>query len=118
YMEEAEYCDRLALMNRGRLIALDTPAALREGSREVIYRLVSPEAVRLAEALSGRPGILEAALFGRDVHVSLADAADEADLRVTLQATGIPVDDVARVQPALEDVFVARVRAAGGAAVG
>lgn len=36
YMEEAEYCDRLALMNRGRLIALDTPARLRAGMRAAV----------------------------------------------------------------------------------
>jgi ABC-2 type transport system ATP-binding protein len=81
YMEEAEYCDRLALMNRGRLIALDTPAGLREKADERIYRVAAPDAVRLADRLAAAPGVVEAALFGRDLHVTLEEGGEEADLR-------------------------------------
>jgi ABC-2 type transport system ATP-binding protein len=118
YMEEAEYCDRLALMNRGRLIALDTPAGLREKADERIYRVATPEAVRIAERLAGQPGVVEAALFGRDLHVTLDEGREESDLRAALRSLGAEADEVEPVRPSLEDIFVARVREAGGAVVG
>src|SRR5690606_38211929 len=64
YMEEAEYCLRLALMNRGRLIALDTPQNLRRGLREPILELQLEDAPRAVEVLKGAPGVIEAAMFG------------------------------------------------------
>jgi ABC-2 type transport system ATP-binding protein len=118
YMEEAENCHRLALMNRGRLIALDAPARLRAGMREPILEVRTPDSPRAAEALRDVPGVLEAGMFGRAVHVMVADAA--AGRRAVLErlaGRGLRVDGVAEVTPSLEDVFVARVRAAGGAVV-
>jgi ABC-2 type transport system ATP-binding protein len=118
YMEEAEYCDRLALMNRGRLIALDTPAGLREKADERIYRVAAPDAVRLADRLAAAPGVVEAALFGRDLHVTLEEGGEEADLREALRSLGAEPEAVEPVRPSLEDIFVARVREAGGAVAG
>jgi ABC-2 type transport system ATP-binding protein len=118
YMEEAENCRRLALMNRGRLIALDTPAGLRAGMREPILEVRTADSARAADALSGAPGVLEAGMFGRAVHAVVEDAA--AGRRAVLErlaAAGLAVQGIAEVPPSLEDVFVARVRAAGGAVV-
>ena len=118
YMEEAEYCDRLALMNRGRLIALDTPAGLRAAADERIYRVAAPDAVRLAERLASAPGVVEAALFGRDLHVTLAEGTDEEGLHAALRSLDAAATAVEPVRPSLEDIFVARVREAGGAVAG
>jgi ABC-2 type transport system ATP-binding protein len=116
YMEEAENCHRLALMNRGRLIALDAPARLRAAMREPILEVRTPDSPRVAEALRGVPGVLEAGMFGRAVHVMVEDAA--AGRRAVLERLaerGLRVEGIAEVAPSLEDLFVARVRAAGGA---
>ena len=118
YMEEAEYCHRLALMNRGRLIALDTPTGLRAAMREPILELRVANAARAVEALVGTPGVLETAMFGRALHVAVTDVAEAtAALPARLAAQGVRVDGVERIEPSLEDVFVARVRAEGGAPV-
>ncbi len=118
YMEEAEYCHRLALMNRGRLIALDTPARLRRGLDEPIFELVVDDAPLAVEALRASPAVVEAAMFGRAVHVTLRDAARAPEtLEAALAARGRALHSVRAVEPSLEDVFVARVRAAGGAPV-
>jgi len=118
YMEEAEYCHRLALMNRGRLIALDTPTGLRAAMREPILELRVTSAARAVEALAGTPGVLEAAMFGRALHVAVTDVAQAtATLPARLAAQGVRVDGIERIEPSLEDVFVARVRAEGGAPV-
>ena len=118
YMEEAEYCHRLALMNRGQLIALDTPAALRAGARDPIFELTTDDSPRAVEALAGVPGVIEAAMFGRDLHVVVEDEARaRATVPAVLAAAGIEAGEMHQVEPSLEDVFVARVRAAGGAVV-
>jgi ABC-2 type transport system ATP-binding protein len=116
-MEEAEYCHRLALMNRGRLIALDTPAGLRSAMREPLLRVETADAAAAVNALRDAPGVLDAAMFGRDVHVIVGTGA-RAGEAVTglLHSRGVPVSRVTAVAPSLEDVFVSLVRAGGGAA--
>jgi ABC-2 type transport system ATP-binding protein len=115
YMEEAENCHRLALMNRGRLIALDTPRALREGMTQPILQVETSDSPRAVEALTGAPGLIDAALFGRAIHVSVTDASTaEETIQNCLTERGLAVSGVRQVTPSLEDVFVARVREAGG----
>jgi ABC-2 type transport system ATP-binding protein len=119
YMEEAEYCHRLALMNRGRLIALDRPAALRARLRQPILELTTDNGPAAAQALQGGPGVVEAAMFGRAVHVVAQDAAAAAEtLPEWLAARGIRCHGVTQVRPSLEDVFVSLVRREGGVVAG
>ncbi len=119
YMEEAEYCHRLALMNRGRLIALDRPAALKRALHQPILEIRTADAPRTVEALHGVPGVRDAALFGRAVHAVVADeAAALRDLPPLLAATGLPAERIQLVEPSLEDVFVALIQRAGGAVAG
>jgi ABC-2 type transport system ATP-binding protein len=119
YMEEAEYCHRLALMNRGRLIALDTPAALRALMTEPLLEITTPSGPQVAQALQGQSGVIEAAMFGRAVHVAVEDAArSEERLSALLAARGLAVEAITPVRPSLEDIFVALVRREGGAVAG
>jgi ABC-2 type transport system ATP-binding protein len=119
YMEEAEYCNRLILMNRGKVIAEGTPSELRDGFTEPLYELQTRDAPRAVEILQHQPGIIEAAMFGRAVHV-VADATPgvESTMVDALQRAGLEPRDLRRVQPSLEDVFVSLVRREGGAVVG
>ena len=116
YMEEAEYCHRLALMNRGRLIAMDSPAGLREAMESPIFEIYTDNAVDALDALAGASGVVEAALFGRALHVVVeaVDAHGHA-ASAALAVAGHPVERIERVRPSLEDVFVSLVRGAGGA---
>jgi len=86
---------------------------------EPILEVATDDAPRAVEALTGAPGILEAAMFGRALHVTVDEAAaGEARIRGLLTSAGRSVDGVRPVPPALEDVFVSLVRAEGGALVG
>jgi ABC-2 type transport system ATP-binding protein len=119
YMEEAEYCHRLALMNRGRLIALDTPRALRESMGEPILEVVVDDPPRGIEALAGAEGIVDATLFGRRLHVAVEDAATgRRRVEEALARRGLDTRSLREVTPSLEDVFVSRVRREGGAVEG
>ena len=118
YREEAEYCHRLALMNRGRLIALDYPARLRTSMHEPLLELHVSDSPRAVEALQRHALVLEAGMFGRAVHAVVRDeSAARIDLPAALAADGIAVTGIETIAPSLEDVFIARVREAGGAAV-
>jgi ABC-2 type transport system ATP-binding protein len=118
YMEEAEYCHRLALLNRGRLIALDTPHALRARAVAPILEVQTDDTPGAVEALLGAPGVIDAAMFGRALHVTVESAEDGPRLvRAAMSSAGRRVTDVRLVAPSLEDVFVALVRAEGGAVV-
>lgn len=115
YMEEAEYCHRLALMNRGRLIALDTPAALRAAVTEPLLEVRVTQSAAAAAALRGMPEILESGLYGRDVHVAVRHAAAaRAAIERRLAERGIEILGIEEIAPSLEDVFIARVRESGG----
>jgi ABC-2 type transport system ATP-binding protein len=119
YMEEAEYCHRLALMNRGRLIALDRPAALRSRMADPILELETPAGPEAVQALQQLPGVIDASMFGRRVHAVVHDAAQAMDaLPRALRERKVPVSRVVPVRPSLEDVFVALVRREGGAVEG
>ncbi|MDH3205658.1 MAG: ABC transporter ATP-binding protein [Gemmatimonadota bacterium] len=119
YMEEAEYCHRLALLNRGRLIALDTPRGLRHRVVEPILKVATDDAPRSIDALAHVPEVLDAAMFGRALHVTVDDREEgERRIREALEGAGRQVGAIALIEPSLEDVFVSLVRAEGGAVVG
>ncbi len=119
YMEEAEYCHRLALMSRGRLIALDTPGQLRTRVVAPILEVRADSAPDAVKSLSGAPGIADVAMFGRALHVTVDEADTGAErIRTVLASAGIAVHSIHPVEPSLEDVFVSLVRAEGGAVVG
>jgi len=110
YMEEAEYCHRLALMNRGRVIALDRPAGLRAAMPAPLIEIRTDDSPRAVEALEGAEGVIEVGLFGRAVHVTVRDAARAREqLPRVLTAAGLAVHGLQVVEPSLEDVFVALV---------
>jgi ABC-2 type transport system ATP-binding protein len=118
YMEEAEYCHRLALMNRGKLIALDTPVRLRNADTEPLFELKTDDSPRAVKLLQRMDGVREAAMYGRAVHVAVADAGRaQREIPMQLAAEGIALQKMERITPSLEDVFVFQVRAAGGAPV-
>ena len=118
YMEEAEFCRRLLLMNRGRVIAEGTPAELRALATEPVFALQTDDAARAVAVLRELPDVLEAAMFGRAVHVTVRDADRTTGLVAALEAAGRRHGALERIAPSLEDVFVALVRREGGAARG
>ena len=118
YMEEAEYCHRLALMNRGKLIALDTPAQLRASDTEPLFELRTSNSARTVKILHQMEGVREASMYGRAVHVVVEDATRaRRDIPARLKAENIELHGMDSITPSLEDVFVYQVRAAGGAPV-
>jgi ABC-2 type transport system ATP-binding protein len=108
YMEEAEYCNRLALIFRGKIVALGTPAELKRGSMKGELLLVECTPLGNAvEILQSAPGVMDAAVFGNALHLVVRDAdAAIPQLQTFLKTRGIAVQRMERIRPSLEDVFV------------
>ena len=113
YMDEAEYCHRLALMYRGKVIALGTPAQLKAGLTEhSLLNLDASLPLDTMRALEGLAGVRDVAVFGGGLHVTVDDVdATSARVRERLAARGIEVRKLAQIQPSMEDVFVALIEA-------
>jgi len=115
YLDEAEYCHRLALIHAGRLAALGTTGELKQiFAARPIVEVQAGDPVRAMRALDAMPEVEKTSLFGTAVHAVLRDAAMGArEVRGQLQAQGLDVIDVAPVAPSLEDVFLDVVEKAG-----
>jgi ABC-2 type transport system ATP-binding protein len=119
YMEEAEYCTRLALMNRGRVIALDRPAGFKSTMEESILQLETDNAPVAVEVLQAAPSVITAAMFGRAVHVMVREEAPaQQEITSALHAANLECRSLRRVSPSLEDVFVSLVMREGGVVAG
>jgi ABC-2 type transport system ATP-binding protein len=108
YMEEAEYCNRLALIFRGRIVALGTPSELKRDSMKGELLLVECAPLGPAvEALQSAPGVMDAAVFGNALHLVVEDAALAVPLLEKFLADRkIEVSRMEMIHPSLEDVFV------------
>jgi drug efflux transport system ATP-binding protein len=108
YMEEAEYCNRLALIFRGRIVALGTPSELKHTSMKGALLLVECQPLGDAvEILQSAPDVIDAAVFGNALHLVVRDAAVAIpQVQKYLSDHNLAVGRVERINPSLEDVFV------------
>jgi ABC-2 type transport system ATP-binding protein len=117
YMDEAEYCNRVALITRGRLIALGTPHELRGRSLGGELLTIEREGiVNAIDLVEKAPGVHDVAVFGSALHVLVDDAAMRAPALVAyLTGHGIAGASARRIDPTMEDSFVHLVGAAAQA---
>jgi ABC-2 type transport system ATP-binding protein len=116
YMDEAEYCNRIALIDRGRLVALDSPHALKQRSLGGTLLLIECDPIGVAIGILPKaPGVREVAAFGNSLHVLVEDAdAAISALPPLLACQGVKTGRIERIAPTIEDIFVRLV--GGGAA--
>jgi ABC-2 type transport system ATP-binding protein len=112
YMDEADYCDRLALIYRGKIIAEGTPNELRrEYMKQNVLEIEVDRFVEAMEILQ-REGI-EAAIFGNLLHAVVADARSGIPrVKRILESSNIRVAGIEKIPPSLEDVFVTLIEEA------
>ncbi len=109
YMDEAERCDRVALLHEGRLLALAPPRELQAEMEGGILEVRVEPSRRAADVLRAQPGVRRAAPYGDVVHVSVPDGMEAwPALREALEREGLRPEDAAPAEPSLEDVFLAR----------
>jgi ABC-2 type transport system ATP-binding protein len=103
YMDEAEYCDRIAIMNAGEIVVLDTPEALKAsvGKDRVVIQTADDDAAMAA--LEDRFGVDSAIHEG---HVTFSVPAGEEFIPRLFAELGVPIKSVSVARPSLDDVFM------------
>jgi ABC-2 type transport system ATP-binding protein len=120
YLDEAERCDRVGFLQEGRLLAADTPAALRAGLPGRLLEIACSEVRRAFLLLKRQPGLGEIQSFGDRLNVLLESGQEPEqedplrELRELLEHEGIQVSSWRIVEPRLENVFMSRMRAERG----
>ena len=107
YMDEAERCDRVALLHDGRAAQIDTPDALRQRLTGQVLAVRTDAPRRTRDVLRQQSAVRQAVLFGEVIHVTLRDGMESwPAARAALTDAGIAVEWESPVEPSLEDVFI------------
>jgi ABC-2 type transport system ATP-binding protein len=108
YMDEAEYCNRVGIMRRGRLLAMDTPSTLKRDSLSgIAWDVYAKPLLEALQALQRTPGVLRAGLAGDHLRAITSNAGTAESLTSALAQLGLVTSRLAPVEPTLEDVFLA-----------
>ena len=120
YMDEAEYCNRLVLLDRGRIVAMGTPTELKSHHMRGELLMIECEPLGPAlEVLQTVPDVLDAAVFGGGIHAIVADAAAMTPkIRELLSARQFRPGRIEQITPSLEDVFVSLTTTRGASKTG
>ena len=111
YLDEAERCHQVGLMDHGRLIACDTPAGLRQLLPGSLVEVRGPSPEMASPLVRRLPEVLEAQVFGDRLHVLVGDVErDLPRLRAALTTEGFSEAHLRPITPSLEDVFVTLLR--------
>jgi ABC-2 type transport system ATP-binding protein len=108
YMDEAEYCHRIALMYGGRVIALGSPSELKNAFGEHhLLMLETTDLLGAMRALQGQQGVVDVVVFGTGLHIKVDDEARaSATIHSALGTARIKVGSLEPIPPSMEDVFV------------
>jgi len=108
YMDEAEHCDWLALIDAGKIVASGSPASLRTTHFHARLLEMDAESVfRWIDTLEKMPGVEEVAMHGNKLHLTVGDTTDaERRIRALGQQLNLGVTSIREITPSLEDIFV------------
>jgi ABC-2 type transport system ATP-binding protein len=106
YLDEAERCDRVALLDHGRTLTLDRPERLQRSLEGTMLAVRTTRPREARDFLRGLTDVRSAALFGQTVHALVPEGVEAARIERALSDGGIDVVGVAPVAPSLEDVFI------------
>lgn len=112
YMDEARLCDRVALIDKGHILDLNTPDALESGFPKPLYAIKGSPRTRLLHSLRDMPEVHWAYSFGVEIHCAFNKAPQEPELKHFLEQKGIQDLRIKAVSADIEDVFI---EALGGA---
>ena len=107
YLDEAERCSRVALLNRGKLLVVDTPQNVESLMEGEVIEIVCGEIRKAAGLLKSNPVIRDVQTFGDRLNVIVADAKRDIDsIKTMLASNNIHIESFRTVNPSLENVFI------------
>jgi ABC-2 type transport system ATP-binding protein len=111
YLDEAERCNRVGLMDRGRLIRCNAPADLKKEFAGACYEVLCDDWRKARDILTGKPGVESVQIAGERLHLFLSPSVTSAvQLQETASASGLRSCEFREIVPSLEDVFIALIR--------
>lgn len=110
YLDEAERCRRVGLMHEGRLVRVDSPAALKDEFRPFCFAVEAADLRAARQHLRGQSGVLGAEPAGAALHLYLSPGGDANALAAGLEQAGLGPARLRGIEPALEDIFIALVK--------
>ncbi|MBD5330940.1 MAG: ABC transporter ATP-binding protein [Bacteroides sp.] len=110
YMDEATRCDRIAMIDHGRILRTDTPERLVAGLDENLYNAVAPDMFRLLSGLRTLPEVIDCYTFGAALHVVGTNAFSPEDIVRKLAGMGIEGVSIYPAKGVIEDLFIKLTR--------
>ena len=110
YMDEATRCDRIAMIDHGKILRTDTPEGLVAGLDENLYNAVSSNMFRLLAGLRKLPQVIDCYTFGATLHVVGSEDFRATDIKRKLEAQGIGDVDIYPAKGVIEDLFIKLTR--------
>jgi ABC-2 type transport system ATP-binding protein len=113
YMDEASRCDRVALMQDGKILSVNTPEGIVKSFEHPLLAVKSVNMYHLLFDVQDFPGTLQAYRSGEYIHVSMSDAGMHDLIRKFLEEKGHEKVEVKTIMPDVEDCFMALMKVPG-----
>jgi ABC-2 type transport system ATP-binding protein len=105
YMDEANLCDRIALIQKGQILSIDTPAKIIQSYPEPLYAIKSPDIFKSLEDTRTYPGISSCFAFGDALHATFNNSSDKGIIEY-LHSKGHMDASLETITPGIEDCFI------------
>ncbi len=110
YLDEAERCNRIALMHEGRLLFCDTPARLKKNLPGAVLSIITSQPRKISELLSRHDGVSSVMVVGDGLHLVVDQASRMIpELKELITVSGLPFESIEQVAPSVEDLFIEAV---------
>ena len=107
YMDEANLCDRIALMRDGEFIAIDTPAQVIADYKEILWSVKGDKMAHMLEDIRNYPQVETSYAFGDKHHITVSAGLKKEDLEIYLMEKGYKDVSIEEINPTVEDCFLA-----------
>jgi ABC-type multidrug transport system ATPase subunit len=106
YMDEATLCDRIALIQTGKILSIDTPENIVNSYSDLLYAVKASSMFSLLKNLKTYENTIDSYAFGEYAHASFSGVTDSLKVRNHLQAVGLEEVEIHEVRPTIEDCFI------------
>ena len=106
YMDEAMRCDRIALIQNGTVLGIDTPVHIRERFTKKLYAVTYNDIYALLLALRSEPATESSYTFGESIHITINPGASPAEIEKSLRSKGLEGVTISEITPGVEDTFL------------
>jgi ABC-2 type transport system ATP-binding protein len=109
YMDEAERCNRIGLMHKGKILLIDTPSELKKQMTGEVIEMKCTDPRLASDSLKSNDSVLSIQTFSDKIHIILKDGANAQNVISSIRSKEVNITDIKKVLPSVEDVFISRL---------